>query len=139
GFTLPQSIAVDAQGNIFVAGVATIGTTFPTTPGAFQRERKGRNDAFLVKYSPVAIPTGPDFSFSFAQPTVTTSFGKVKVTANIARTGGFTGNVTITPATTLPKGIILVGDSVSTTDSSVGFKLKVKSSAALGAQTLTFQ
>ncbi|MBI3653507.1 MAG: SBBP repeat-containing protein [Acidobacteria bacterium] len=139
GFTLPQSIAVDAQGNIFVSGTVTIGTTFPTTPGAFQRDLKGRNDAFLVKYSPVDIPTGPDFSLSFAQPSINTSFGKVKVTANISRTGGFTGNVTITPATPLPKGIILVGGSVSTTDSSIGFKLKVKGSAERGAHQLSFQ
>jgi hypothetical protein len=139
GFTLPEGIAVDPQGNIFVSGTVTTGTTFPTTGGAFQRELKGRNDAFLVKYSPVEIVIGPDFSFSFSQSSVTTPFGKVKVTADITRTGGFTGNVTITPATPLPKGIILVGDSVSTTDSRVSFKLKVKGSAALGAQTLTFQ
>jgi hypothetical protein len=138
GSTLPQSIDVDPQGNIFVSGIVTIGTTFPTTSGAFQRELKGSTDAFLVKYSPVDIPTGPDFSLSFAQSTVTTSFGKVKVAADINRTGGFTGNVTITPATPLPRGIILVGDSVSTTENRVNFKLKVKASAALGTHQLTF-
>jgi hypothetical protein len=138
GSTLPQSIDVDLQGNIFVSGIVTIGTTFPTTSGAFQRELKGNTDAFLVKYSPVDIPTGPDFSFSFSQPSVTTSFGKIKVTADINRTGGFTGNVTITPATSLPRGIILVGDSVSTTENKVNFKLKVKASAALGTHQLTF-
>jgi hypothetical protein len=139
GFTLPESIAVDPQGNIFVSGIVTIGTTFPTTGGAFQRDLKGRNDAFLVKYSPVEVPTGPDFSLSFAQPTVTTSFGKVKVAADINRTGGFTGNVTITPASPLPKGIVLAGGSVSTTENRVTFKLKVKGSAELGTHQLTFQ
>ncbi|MEW6127304.1 MAG: SBBP repeat-containing protein [Acidobacteriota bacterium] len=139
GVTLPQGIAVDPQGNIFVSGIVTDGSTFPTTTGAFQRELKGSNDAFLVKYSPVTIPTGPDFSLSFSQPTVTTSFGKVKIAADINRTGGFTGNVTITAATPLPRGIVLVGDSVSTTESRVNFKLKVKGSAALGQHLLTFQ
>jgi hypothetical protein len=137
GFTLPQGIAVDAQGNIFVSGVVTIGTTFPTTPGAFQRERKGRNDAFLVKYSAVDVPTGPDFSLSFASSTVTATTGKTKVTANINRSGGFTGNVTITPAS-LPAGVIMVGESVSTTGGSVKFKLKIKGSAQRGTHQLTF-
>lgn len=139
GFTFPESIAVDAQGNIFVAGTVTIGTTFPTTPGAFQRELKGRNDAFLVKYSPVEVPTGPDFSLSFPQPTVNTSTGKVKITADINRTGGFTGNVTISPAAALPSGIVFKGGSVSTTGSSVKFKLKVKGSASRGTHQLTIQ
>jgi hypothetical protein len=138
GFPLPESIAVDLQGNIFVSGTVSIGTTFPTTAGAFQRDIKGRNDAFLVKYSPVDIPTGPDFSLSFSQSTVTTPFGKVKVAADINRTGGFTGNVTITPATPLPRGIVLVGESVSTTENRVNFKLKVKASAALGTHQLSF-
>ncbi len=139
GFTLPEGIAVDEQGNIFVAGVVTIGTTFPTTPGAFQRELKGRNDAFLVKYSPVDIPTGPDFSLSFSPSTITTSYGKTKVTADINRTAGFTGNVTITPATEWPTGIILKRGSASTTESQVTFKLKVKGNAAPGSHLLTFK
>lgn len=139
GFTLPQSIAVDPQGNIFVSGIVTIGTTFPTTPGAFQRDLKGRNDAFLVKYSAVDIPTGPDFSLSFSPSTITTSYGKTKVTADINRTGGFTGNVTITPATEWPRGIILKGGSASTTGSRVTFKLKVKGNAAPGSHLLTFK
>ncbi len=139
GFTLPQSIDVDPQGNIFVAGVVTIGTTFPSTPGAFQRERKGRNDAFLVKYSPVDIPIGPDFSLSFSPSTITTSYGKTKVTADINRTGGFTGNVTITPATDWPEGIVLKGGSASTTGGRVTFKLKVKAKAAPGSHLLTFK
>lgn len=52
GLETPTSIKVDAQGNIYVAGVVTVGTTFPSTPGALQRDIKGRNDGFLVKISP---------------------------------------------------------------------------------------
>ncbi len=137
GLTLPESIAVDAQGNIFVSGVVTIGTTFPTTAGAFQRELKGRNDAFLVKYSAVDVPIGPDFTLSFASSTVTATTGKTKVTANINRSGGFTGNVTITPVS-LPAGVLMVGESASTTGGSVKFKLKIKGSAQRGTHQMTF-
>lgn len=138
GLETPTSIALDPQGNIFVSGVVTIGTTFPTTPGAFQREIKGRNDAFLVKISAVDIPTGPGFSLSFSQSSVTTSTGKIKVTANINRTGGFAGNVTITPVS-LPAGVVMPAGSASTSGNSVKFKLKVKASAARGSHTLTFK
>jgi hypothetical protein len=55
----PVAIAVDPQGNIYVTGIVTLTTDFPTTPGAFQRELKGSNDAFIVKISPV----GPFYSF----------------------------------------------------------------------------
>lgn len=41
-------IAMDAQGFVYVAG--TVGSTdFPTTEGAFQRERKGTSDLYVAK------------------------------------------------------------------------------------------
>ncbi|MBS1828014.1 MAG: SBBP repeat-containing protein, partial [Acidobacteria bacterium] len=41
-------IAMDAQGFVYVAG--TVGSTdFPTTEGAFQRERKGTSDIYVSK------------------------------------------------------------------------------------------
>lgn len=138
GSDLPTGIAVDPQGNIFVSGIVISGTTFPTTPGAFQREIKGQTDAFLVKISAVDIPTGPDFSLFFSQSSVTTSTGKIKVTANVNRTGGFAGNVTITPVS-LPAGVVMPAGSASTSGNSVKFKLKVKASAARGSHTLTFK
>jgi len=137
GFTLPESIAVDAQGNIFVSGVVTTGTNFPATPGAFQRELKGRNDAFLVKYSPVDVPTGPDFTLSFPESAVTATYGKKKISADINRTGGFTGNVTIEPVS-LTAGVVMKGGPVSTTEGSTSFKLKIKPAAAPGTHQLTF-
>lgn len=49
----PVVIAVDPPGNIYITGIVTLTTDFPTTPGAFQRELKGGIDAFIVKISPV--------------------------------------------------------------------------------------
>lgn len=46
-----HGVATDAAGNIYVAG-ETGSSLFPTTPGAFQRERLGDLDAFVVKFSP---------------------------------------------------------------------------------------
>src|SRR5262249_52103590 len=47
-----QSIAVDSGGSAYVTGL-TSATTFPTTPGAFQRTYGGGNDdAFVTKLSP---------------------------------------------------------------------------------------
>ena len=44
-------IAVDAQGNAYVAGF-TGGTDFPTTEGAFQTAITGSNDVFVTKLNP---------------------------------------------------------------------------------------
>ena len=58
GLETPTSIVVDPDGNIYVAGIVTLATNFPASPGAFQRDPKGRNDGFLVKFS-TAIPPLP--------------------------------------------------------------------------------
>src|SRR5437867_952450 len=44
-------IAVDAAGNVYVAG-RTASTNFPTTPGAFQAGLSGGFDAFVTKLNP---------------------------------------------------------------------------------------
>ncbi len=51
GFDLGISIAVDEQGNAYVAG-DTLSTAFPTTPGAFQSENAGDEDVFVAKLDP---------------------------------------------------------------------------------------
>lgn len=82
----------------------------------------------------------PDFSLSFDQATVDGTLGtKVKVRININRFGGFTGNVTVTPPDLSAIRVIpKPPDPISTTDSSVSFKLKIKGGAPTGPHQITF-
>jgi hypothetical protein len=96
----------------------------------------GKVDAFAAL---TAISTTPDFALRFEQPTVETTVGsKVVVNLDIVRTAGFTANVTITLPATLPRGIKLLPDSLSTTGNSVGLKIKVKGSAQAGTYPIIF-
>ncbi len=45
-----RAIAVDAEGNVFVAG-ETLSSEFPTTPGAYRTSRKGNTDVFVSKFN----------------------------------------------------------------------------------------
>ena len=50
GYDQPHTIAADHDGSVYVAGQTT-SSDFPTTPGAFDTTRNGR-DAFVSKFSP---------------------------------------------------------------------------------------
>jgi hypothetical protein len=84
---------------------------------------------------------GSDFSLGFNPPQVTVSRGnKVKVTANINRSGGFSGSVTVAPDEERLKMLKIkaVQVSQSTTGMSLSFDLKIKKKAILGSQQITF-
>jgi len=135
-------IAVDSGGNVYVAGgTMSSEATFPATVGPFLHYQPGvfgESDAFVAKLTGLPQPA-PDFSLSFTQPIINTSPGsKVNVTMNIARTGGFTDAVTISPPSTLPRGLKIGLDSTPTTDTGLNFKIKVKGSAESGADQLVF-
>jgi uncharacterized delta-60 repeat protein len=85
------------------------------------------------------IVSGPDFSLSFAQPTVTAEPGtKATVVLNINRLDGLKGSVSITPPSA-PTGIKVKPASViSTTGASATFKLKIAASVAAASYQLTF-
>jgi uncharacterized protein (TIGR03437 family) len=48
---VPAGVAVDSQGNIFMAG-QTVSSTLPATTGAAQTTYGGNTDAFIAKFSP---------------------------------------------------------------------------------------
>jgi hypothetical protein len=84
--------------------------------------------------------SGPDFSLSLDQPTLTGQAGaKVVVPITINRSGGFTDSITVTPpapqAGIKPKP----ADPISTTDTSVRFKLKIGGSTPPGTYHLVFK
>ena len=84
--------------------------------------------------------TNVGFSLGFDSPTINATRGtKVKVTVHINRTGGFTGNVTVTPPDVSGEGIIVkFPDPIQTGDPSATWKLKIKMSTPAGPHLLTF-
>jgi hypothetical protein len=63
-------LAIDAAGNLYVAGF-TVSATFPTTPGVFQPRLAGGMDGFLAKLSDV-VPSQPVFAINSGGPAVVT-------------------------------------------------------------------
>jgi uncharacterized delta-60 repeat protein len=112
------SIAIQSDGNIVVAGSTGLNSS---------------SDIAVARYK----GSGPDFALAFDTPSVSVDRGtKVKVSLQISREPGFTGNVTIT-APDIP-GIKISPSSDSVADDSIRFKLKIKASAAAGIRELVF-
>ena len=81
--------------------------------------------------------TSPGFALAVDPATATAQRGTtIKVTLNVTRTGGFSGNIFITSSA--PLKIKVKPPSRSTTDDSPRFKLKVKAGAAIGAHEIVF-
>jgi len=83
----------------------------------------------------------PDFSLSFEEPTVTGLNGtKARITVIINRTGGFAGEVTVTPP---PKQAGIKAKppdpiTTTTTDPTASFKIKIAFGLEPGSRQLTF-
>jgi uncharacterized delta-60 repeat protein len=118
-----RAALIQPDGKIVVAGVAT------KSPG-------GPPQVALARYLS-GIERG--FSISFEQSTVAAERGtKARVTVIITRTGGFTGNVTVTPPD--PSGGIKPKPNapMTTSDSSVVYKMKIGAGADTGPHDLVF-
>jgi len=81
----------------------------------------------------------PDFSLGVDSPTVTAERGtKARILVLINRTGGFTGNVSLTFPESLPEGVRpKPAVPITTTEDSATLKLKVKGGATPGSYQIT--
>jgi uncharacterized delta-60 repeat protein len=112
-----RAIAFQADGQIVVTGDASLD-----------------NDLILARYN-----TEPDFALAFSQSTENMSLGtRARVVLNIARLGGYTGNVTVTAPDTSALDIRIIPDSVTTTADSVKFKINVRGDTPPGSHPLVF-
>ncbi len=119
-----RAVAIQADGKIVVAGLA--GSPF------------GPADFALARYI-AGASTQPDFALFFDPDTVNAQAGtKVRVTVNINRTSGFTGNITVTPPDATMGIKAKPSDSITTADNSASFKLKIGGGASVGPHQLTF-
>jgi hypothetical protein len=83
--------------------------------------------------------TGPDFALSFNPPTITANRGtRVSSTLNVARIGGHTGVIDVTPPDGSPIGVRVKPPSASTAENSFTFRFKVKGIATIGTHQLVF-
>jgi uncharacterized delta-60 repeat protein len=91
-------------------------------------------DLVLARYNAAS-----DFALTFPSATVTMAPGtKARITLNIARLGGYTGNVTITPPDTSALDVRISPNPETTSDDSVTFKIKVRGDTPLGSHDLVF-
>jgi uncharacterized delta-60 repeat protein len=120
-----DSVAIQPDGKIVAAG-------FAQHTGDYNSD-----DFALARYS--AGTAAPDFSISLNPASVATQAGS-KVSANllINRTGGFTGNVTITPPPASQGIKPKPPDPVVTSTGSAAFKMKIGGGVAPGSYSRTF-
>ena len=94
----------------------------------------------LARYQPDVVAGPGDFSLGFNQPSVIGTRGtKVRITVNLNRTGGFTGDITVTPPDASAIGILTKPpEPIRTSDSAASWKFKIKGSAPTGPQQMIF-
>jgi len=120
-----DGVAIQPDGKIVLAGIALHTSDFST------------GDFALARYNGGLV--APDFSISFNPASLTTQAGtKVAATLLINRTGGFSGNVTVTPPG--PSGGIKPKppDPVTITGPSAVFKTKVGGGVGPGSYSRIF-
>ncbi len=121
--SIPSTIFVDAANNIYLAG-STNSATWPTTPGAFQKNSANPgvnyNDGFVVKIAPTSTTTTaltlPPGTVTAGQSAIFTA----KVTGQTGPTATPTGTVTfLSGSTTLGTGTIDATGTATYTASSL--------------------
>src|SRR5207237_5054908 len=107
-------------------------------PGTFNITITGTSEQLVqTQTATVNVNAVPDFALAFNPSTINVSRKQSgQITALINRTGGFTGNVTVTAPDTKSIKVKLTPPSLSTTGSSVSFNFKIKKTASKGTQQL---
>lgn len=97
-------------------------------------------EMFKTKIVTLTVLSAADFLLDFDSSTVAGVRGtKVKVQVHIVRTGGFSGSVTVTPPDLSAEGVITkFPEPVTTTETTVAWKFKLKGWAQVGPHVLTF-
>jgi uncharacterized delta-60 repeat protein len=123
-------VAIDGNGNIVAGGSATEPAPISNTVFALAR---------YIGMAQAPPPPTPGFSLSFADSSITVARGKKDtVQLNVTRTGGFTGDVTITGPNPAVTGLKVTNLPLSISGGSGNFTIKVKSGAAIKTDQLTF-
>jgi len=124
-----NAMVLQSDGKVILAGYS-YHSTGPATSITFLS---------LARYT-AGSPAAPGFSLSFDQSPITVQRGSAaKVEVLINRTGGFSGDIVITPPDASADGIkVKPGSPQSVSGGAVTFKLKIKPSAAVGHTVLTF-
>ncbi|MGH9763885.1 MAG: delta-60 repeat domain-containing protein, partial [Blastocatellia bacterium] len=121
----PSGLAIQPDGAIVVAGIAR------------HSDDDSTDDFALARYSS-GVPV-PDFTISLNPQSVTTNAGtKITATVAINRTGGFAGNVTVTPPASAMGIKPKPAAPMITAGPSVVFKMKVGAGVAPGSYDRTF-
>ncbi len=121
-----NAIAVAPDGRVLAAGYSEV-------------DARTGVDFALARYM-AGEAGGPDFALGFSQPTVTAGRGaKAKITVNLTRMNGFTGDVTVTPPDASDVGIITKSpEPIITSGATAKWKFKIKGGAETGPHQLTF-
>jgi hypothetical protein len=125
GVSFGAAVALDPTGNVLIA---------------WTDDSTAEQDVFLASVPAAIPPPGPSgFSLVFNPTQLTVTGGdKGTIVVLISRTGGFNGNVTVSPLNAGSIKMKIKPGSAATTCLSTSFGFKVKGNAPLGAHTLTF-
>ena len=136
-FTCCVTIPGAPSNGLYAGGVTTAATVSDDMLAGSAMPQNNSPVAVIMRMQ--GLP-GPDFSFSFTPATISAMPGDVvPVTVNISRSGGLTGDVTITAPSELPKGIkVKGGPSFTTSDSTISFKIRLRPGTVPGNYLIIF-